>query len=447
MPKNKPDREAQIRKEISELVRELYGMREGRRTFTPGKDRVNYAGRVYGHEEIDALVQSALDFWLTLGPEGAQFVKRFARAAGRRHAVLVNSGSSANLLAMTALTSHELERPLKPGDQVLTTALTFPTTLAPILQNGLVPVFVDVEPDTYAMDTARAARAMTRKTRAVFLAHTLGNVCDMPALCRAAAEKEMYVIEDVCDALGSTFKRKRAGTFGHLSTYSFYAAHHITLGEGGAVATDDTALFRIVTSLRDWGRACYCQTGEKHPMGACRKRFAHSFPDLPPGYDHKYTYTHIGYNLKPLDLQAAIGLVQLERLAEFTRLRKKNFKTIAGFLKPYQDLFVLPRAAAGAQPSWFAFPITVKKNPWFTRDDLVAHLEEQKIETRMLFAGNILRHPGFRDIPKKVVGSLRHTDNIMANAFFIGVYPGLDSARLEYMKQAFEDFIHSRRKG
>ncbi|MFC1741079.1 lipopolysaccharide biosynthesis protein RfbH [Nanoarchaeota archaeon] len=433
--------ENEIRKEILDRVDELYRLRVAGKKFVPGESRVHYAGRVFDEKEMVAVIDSALDFWLTLGKHGMEFQKSLTGHLGMKHCLVVNSGSSANLLAVAALCSKDLPRPMKPGDEVITTAMTFPTTLTPIIQNGLVPVFVDVEPDTYNIDARLIEAAITEKTRAIFFAHTLGNPAEMDKIMDIAKRHNLYVIEDTCDALDSMYDGKLVGTFGDISTYSFYAAHHITMGEGGAMAMNDKEVYRAALSLRDWGRACFCQTGEKNPDGACNNRFGFKFPGLPEGYDHKYVYNNQGYNLKPLDMQCAMGVEQMKKLPDFTEKRKKNFRVLYDTFKKYEDKFILPKTLPKSDPSWFAFPLTVRKDAGFTRTDFVKFLESRKIETRMLFAGNILRQPGFSGIKHRVAGTLENTDNVMSNSFFLGVYPGLTEEMLDYMTSSVDMFF------
>ena len=432
--------EETLRGEILERVKRIFELREQDREFVPGKTRIHYAGRVFDEKEMQAAVDSALDFWLTLGEKGDRFSEEFASYMGMKHCLVTNSGSSANLLAVGALCSPNLKHPLRPGDEVVTTALAFPTTLNPVLLYGLVPVFVDVEEGTYNLDAEKLEAAFSEKTRAVLFAHTLGNPAEMDKIMEFARAHDLYVIEDTCDALDSLYGGKRCGTFGDLSTYSFYAAHHITMGEGGALLTNSLGLYRQALSLRDWGRACYCRTGEKDPNGACGHRFDHVFEGLPDGYDHKYVYSNIGYNLKPLDLQCAIGLEQLKKLPEFTRRRKENFAALLARLKKHEGEFVLPRPLPKADPSWFALPLTVRDGAPFTRRDIVTFLEQNQIETRMLFSGNILRHPGYRSIRHRVAGELANTDRVLNGTFFVGVYPGLTEEMIGYMADVFDRF-------
>ncbi len=434
--------EKEIREEILEKVRELYELRESKKTFVPGVTKVNYAGRVFDEKEMVAVVDSVLDFWLTLGVKGREFCEEFSKYLGMKHCLVTNSGSSSNLIAVTALCSPTIKNPMKPGDEVITTAMTFPTTLNPIIQNGLIPVFIDIEADTYNIDASKIESAITGKTRAIVFAHTLGNPAEMDKIMQIAEKYNLYVVEDTCDALDSIYDGKLCGTYGHFSTNSFYAAHHMTMGEGGAVCTNSTELYRAALSIRDWGRACFCQTGEANPNGACNNRFNFKFEGLPEGYDHKYVYNNIGYNLKPLDPQCAMGLEQLKKLPEFTKRRKHNFAALYECFKNYEDKFVLPRALPKADPSWFAIPITVREDAGFTKNDFVTFLEKHNIETRMLFAGNILKQPGYKNIEHRVVGDLTNTDGVMNRTFFLGVYPGLTDERLSYEIQIINKFFN-----
>lgn len=428
-------------KEILDKTKEIYKLRESEKKFIPGRSRIHYAGRVFDEQEMMAAVESTLEFWLTLGKNSAEFEKEFGSFLGLKNVLMVNSGSSANLVAISALCSPRMKNPIKPGEEIITTALAFPTTIAPILQNNLIPVFVDVEEDTYNIDPAQIENAISDKTRGVFFAHTLGNPADMDRIMEIIKKYNLYLIEDTCDALGSKYGGKLLGTFGDVSSFSFYAAHHITMGEGGALATDDGEIFRNAMSIRDWGRACWCQTGEKNPLGACGNRFGFKYEGLPEGFDHKYTYTNIGYNLKPLDIQCAIGRVQLKKLPDFTARRKKNFTALYNTFKKYEKYIILPRAYEKSDVSWFALPLTVRPDAPFKRNDIVEYLEDCKIETRMLFGGNILRHPGYKDINKRIVGSLKNSDNVLYNTFFIGVYPGLTDAMIEYMSECVDGFF------
>ena len=435
------ERERVIREEILSKVAELYALREGQKTFIPGTSKVHYSGRVFDEKEMQAAVDNMLDFWMTLGEKGTEFVNDFCRFHDRRYGLVTNSGSSANLIALSALCSPAFPGRLEKGDEVITTASAFPTTVNPILQNGLIPVFIDIEGDTYNIDPAKIEAALSPRTRALVFAHTLGNPAQMDVIMDIARHHNLYVVEDSCDALDSRYDGQLCGTFGDISTYSFYAAHHITMGEGGAILTDNLALYRQALSIRDWGRACFCRTGEDNPNGACGRRFEQKFAGLPDGYDHKYVYSNIGYNLKPLDVQCAIGIEQLKKLPDFTARRKQNFQALYEAFAQYQDYFILPRALPKADPSWFALPLTVREDAPFTRKKIVTYLESNAIETRMLFSGNILRHPAYQDIPCRVEGELTYTEQVMERTFFLGVYPGLTAEKLEYIKCALRRFF------
>lgn len=439
------DQEKRLRAKIFEILGEIHRLRQKGESFVPGVTPIPYAGRVYDEKEMIALVDSAIDFWLTLGRYGEQFVKDLANFLKCRYVVLANSGSSANLLAISSLTSPLLkERRLMPGDEVLTLAAAFPTTVGPIIQNQLVPVFLDVALGTYNVDSGRIEKAIGKKTRAIFMAHTLGNPFDVEAIAAIARKYHLFLIEDACDALGATYDGKPVGTFGDMGTLSFYPAHHITTGEGGAVVTNDKLLKRILESFRDWGRDCWCAPGQDNTCGC---RFEWESGSLPKGYDHKYIYSHIGYNLKPVDMTAAIGVAQLKKLPGFIRSRQQNFKQIYKELKKYEEYLILPQTISKAHPSWFGFTIGVKESAPFTKDDLVRYLEKNHIATRPLFAGNILRHPAFERIPHRVYGRLRNTDFIMNNVFWIGVYPGLDEEKIRYVKDTFCAFMAHFKKG
>jgi len=415
----------------------------GAAAFQPGASLIHYAGRVFDENEIGNLVDASLDFFLTANRYADEFESSFAEYFGISNALLVNSGSSANLLAMTALTSPKLgDRRLKPGDEVITVAAGFPTTLAPILQNRLIPVFVDVNPGDYTAIPEHLELAISDKTRAIFMAHTLGVPFNLDVVMALARQHNLWVIEDNCDALGSRYHERLTGTFGHLATFSFYPAHHITMGEGGCVTTDNDELARIVRSLRDWGRDCFCAGGENN---TCGKRFGQQFGSLPEGYDHKYVYSHIGFNLKLTDMQAAIGCAQLVKLPEFIARRKRNHQTISEMLRPYQDRLILHRATEHSDPSWFCYVISVREDAGFTRNELSRFLEANWIETRNLFSGNLLRHPAFEDIERRVVGGLENTDRIMRSTFFIGVYPGITPAQLEWIQNTFQRFMNGER--
>jgi CDP-4-dehydro-6-deoxyglucose reductase, E1 len=435
----------EIRDEILRLTRDYYEVKFAERAFTPDKDLVHYAGRVFDAEELMSLVDSGLDFFLTAGRFTETFERELANYLGVQRALLVNSGSSANLIALAALTSPRLgARRLKPGDEVITVAAAFPTTVAPMVQHQLVPVFVDVNLGDYTALADRMAAAVSPRTRAIMMAHTLGVPFNLDTVMELARRHNLWVIEDNCDALGSRYRGKFTGTFGHLATISFYPAHHITMGEGGAVVTDDEDLARLAISFRDWGRDCHCPGGKNN---CCGRRFEWQHGRLPLGYDHKYVYSHIGYNLKATDMQAAIGCAQIKKLDRFVRARKANFGKLSQMLSPYQDRLILPQPTEHSDPSWFAYPITVRPNAGFTRAEITAHLEARKIETRSLFSGNLLLHPAFAEIPHRVVGDLSNSDLITTNSFFIGVYPGIDEAQLRHVGAAFKEFLENRPAG
>jgi CDP-6-deoxy-D-xylo-4-hexulose-3-dehydrase len=427
---------------ILDLVREYYQERHAPVDFIPGESRVPYAGRVFDAQELVAAVDATLDFWLTLGPHGEAFERELADYVGTHHAVLVNSGSSANLVAFATLTSPQLERPLVAGDEVLTVAAGFPTTVAPIVQYGCIPVFVDVDLQTGNVLTDRLEQAIGPQTRAIMLAHTLGNPFAADQVLDMARRRNLYLIEDNCDALGSTYEGERTGTFGDLATQSFYPPHHLTMGEGGAVLMQSGRLKRIAESFRDWGRDCWCPSGKDN---TCSKRFGWQLGQLPFGYDHKYTYSHLGYNLKPLDIQAAIGRQQLRKVDAFGSARRANHARLLSALAAHEEFLLLPRATPGSDPSWFGFLITVRDGAPFTRRQLVQFLEQRHIQTRLLFAGNLLRQPAFASVQHRLVGDLKNTDKLMHDAFFIGVYPGLTAAMLDYVIATFAGFFQTLR--
>jgi CDP-4-dehydro-6-deoxyglucose reductase, E1 len=407
--------------------------------FVPGRTPVPPSGKVIGARELELLVESSLDGWLTTGRFNDAFERKLGQYLGRKHVRTTNSGSSANLVAMTALTSHLLgDRALKPGDEVITVAAGFPTTVNPTLQNGLVPVFVDISLPTYNIDPEQIEAAVSPRTRAIMIAHTLGNPFDLDAVMDVAQRHNLWVIEDCCDALGATYRDRKVGTFGHIGTLSFYPAHHITMGEGGAVFTDDDILRRAIESIRDWGRDCYCAPGRDN---TCGKRFKWQLGDMPAGYDHKYTYSHLGYNLKITDMQAAVGLAQLDRIEGFVEMRRQNFRYLRERLEPLADRLLLPHATPNSDPSWFGFAMTLKPHVTRTRDQLTAHLDRHKIGTRLLFAGNLTRQPYFRGRPHRVSGTLENSDLVMARTFWIGVYPGLTSEMLDFSASKIEQFL------
>lgn len=429
-----------LRSLIGKLVESHYRqVHIPKQIFIPGKTYIPYAGRVYDHKDMQSLTDATLDFFLTAGRFASQFETQFAKMLGRKHCLLTNSGSSANLLALSALTSRRLgSRRLKPGDEVIGVAAGFPTTVFPVLQNNLRPVFVDVDLGTYNAIPEQIEDAISERTRAIMLAHTLGNPFKISKIMEIASQHELWVIEDNCDSLGSLYDGKLTGTFGHIATSSFYPPHHITMGEGGALATSDNELKRLIESFRDWGRDCWCEPGKDN---TCGKRFSQQLGELPYGYDHKYVYSHFGYNLKVTDMQAAVGVAQLAKLPEFVTARKRNFKRLFDGLKPYEDRLILPVATPNSEPAWFAFLITVRDDTGFDKRDLVTFLEERKIGTRMLFAGDITKQPVFADVPYRVVGDLKNTDIIMRQTFCIGVYPGLTDTMLDYVIDMFDMFF------
>lgn len=431
----------QSRQQLVEMVRKYHGEAQSESPFVPGVTEIWPSGAVLDEEDRVALVEAALDMRIAAGRSAREFESRFARKQKRRKAHLTNSGSSANLLALSALTSPALEdRRLRPGDEVITVAAGFPTTVNPILQNGLVPVFVDVELGTYNTTVERVAEAIGPRTRAIMIAHTLGNPFPAKQMAELAEEHGLFFVEDNCDGLGSLCDGRLTGTFGDLSTVSFYPAHHLTMGEGGCVLTSSMALARIVESMRDWGRDCWCEPGESNK---CLKRFSYQMGTLPEGYDHKYVYTHVGYNLKATDLQAALGLTQLAKLDEFCDARRRNWKRLRNGLDGTPGL-LMPEAAPGSDPSWFGFAITVDPQACFTRRELVEFLEGRKIGTRLLFAGNLTRHPAYRDQPHRVVGDLTNSDIITDGSFWVGVYPGLTEEMLDYVIASIKEFVAAR---
>ncbi len=436
-----------IKAEIIEKVKEFYNSysEEENFIFEPMKSRINYAGRVYDEKEVMNLVDSSLDFWLTYGKWSALFEKNFAEYLGVKFAYLVNSGSSANLLAFMALTSPLLkERQIRRGNEIITVAAGFPTTVAPIIQYGAVPVFVDVDLNTFNIDVNQLESACSEKTKAVMIAHTLGNPFDIDKVKSFCGKYNLWLIEDNCDALGSRYKGKLTGTWGDIGTSSFYPPHHMTMGEGGAVYTGNPLLKKIILSIRDWGRDCWCDSGRDN---TCNNRFSGQYGSLPFGYDHKYVYSHFGYNLKATDMQAAIGCAQLEKLDGFTSRRKENFKKLFAGLKDLDKYFILPEATPGSDPSWFGFLITLKDGVKFSRNDIVEYLENNNIQTRNLFAGNITRHPCFNELildkDFRIAEDLKNTDKIMNDSFWVGVYPGMTDEKIDYMIGKVYEFIKS----
>lgn len=428
-----------IRDQILSLAGDYWAAQWPERQFVPGETPVPVSGKVFDGEEIRCLLDASLDFWLTTGRFAEQFQREFARWMGVRHCFLVNSGSSANLVALSALTSPKLgDRALRPGDEVITCAAGFPTTVNPIIQNRLVPVFLDAHIPTYNMDATRLEEALSPRTRAIMIAHTLGNPFDLERVAEFARDHNLWLIEDTCDAVGAEYNGRKVGTFGDIATVSFYPAHHITMGEGGAVLTKHVRLKPIIESFRDWGRDCWCEPGLDN---TCGKRFDWQLGELPCGYDHKYTYSHIGYNLKLTDMQAAVGLAQLKKLPEFIARRRENFETLHALLAPLDEFLILPEATAAAEPSWFGFPITLRDSAPVTRNDLVRYLESKRIGTRLLFAGNLLRQPAYLDIEHRRIGDMQVADQIMHNTFWVGVFPGLTAEMLAFIARSIQEAI------
>lgn len=442
-----------LRKNVRNAVKDYFEASHGplsKAPFIPGQTPVPVSGRVFDAEDMIYSMEAVLDFWLTTGRFAKIFAKDFSEFLNVKHTILCNSGSSANLLAVSCLTSPKLgRRRLQPGDEIITLASGFPTTLNPILQNNLIPVFVDVKTPTYNIDFSFLDSALSSRTRAVFLPHTLGNPFDLDAILQFCVKHDLWLIEDNCDALGTVYQsrlsgknnaKRFTGSFGHIATCSFYPAHHITMGEGGAVVTSDDELKALIESFRDWGRDCWCETGHNN---TCRKRFEKQFGDLPSGYDHKYVYSHIGYNLKLTDIQAALGVAQLKKLPEFSKLRRRNFHILYSGLEEYQDFFILPQATGNSDPNWFGFPLAVKTDAPFTRNDIIRHLDFHKIDTRLLFGGNLTRQPAFQNIACRKIGSLKNSDFVMNQVFWIGVYPGLTKEMLDYVLEIFNSFMRS----
>lgn len=429
------------RKDILALAKDYYYENLNCNTIIPGKNYIPASGKYVDEHDLVNIIDSSLDMWLTSGRYGDEFEREFPKFLGSKYCALVNSGSSANLVAITALTSHKLgDKRLKPGDEVITVAAGFPTTVSPIIQNNLVPVFIDVNLETYNFSEEMLEKAVSEKTKAIFMAHTLGNPFNLNKVMEIAKKYDLWVVEDNCDALGAKYNGDFTGNFGHISTYSFYPAHHITMGEGGAVVTNDSKLFNIIKSIRDWGRDCVCPPGKDN---VCNNRFNQQHGDLPQGYDHKYVYSHLGYNLKVSDMQAAIGVSQLKKLPMFIKKRQENFKKLYQGLQCLEDYLILPKATDNSNPSWFGFTITIKDSEKFNRNDLVRFLEENKIGTRLLFAGNIIKQPLFTEnnYEYRVVGELTNTDIIMKNTFWIGVWPGITDECISYIIDKFKEYF------
>jgi CDP-6-deoxy-D-xylo-4-hexulose-3-dehydrase len=444
MPQQGSDQKTadQLRREIAIRVEQYHQAAFPAKPFLGGISTLPVSGKVFDADELQHLVESSLDFWLTTGRFAEQFETQFAKVMGMKHALLCNSGSSANLLAVTALTSPRLKkRALKDGDEVITVAAGFPTTVNPILQNRLVPVFVDVQLGTYDATMESIEAAIGPKTKAIVMAHTLGNPFNLDGVMSIAKEHNLFVVEDTCDAVGATYNDKPVGSFGDISTTSFYPAHHITMGEGGCVLVKSAPMKKIVESLRDWGRDCWCPPGNDN---TCGRRFDWQLGELPYGYDHKYVYSHIGYNLKLTDMQAAVGVAQLKKLPDFIAARRHNFKRLYAGLKKFEEVLILPETTPKSNPSWFGFAITIRPGAPFSRLDLVQHIESRRIGTRLLFGGNLMRQPAYIGMPHRVVGPLTNADIITDNTFWLGVYPGLTDEMVDFMIATVAEFIESK---
>ena len=429
-----------IRQQILRLVSDYHEAAFAERPFIPGETAVPVSGRSFDDVELNHLVDASLDFWLTTGRYAVDFERELANYVGTRYALLCNSGSSANLLALTTLTSPKLgKRQLQAGDEIITVAAGFPTTVNPIIQNQLVPVFLDIDIETHNIETDALEEAITPAVKGIMLAHTLGNPFDLETVTAIAEKHKLWLIEDNCDALGATYNGRLTGSFGHLSTSSFYPAHHITTGEGGAVYTNKPLLKKLVESFRDWGRDCWCPPGIDN---TCGMRFEHQLGDLPYGYDHKYIYSHIGYNLKMTDMQAAVGVAQMKKLPQFIAARQHNWDRLRDGLRPFSEFLMLPVPTPNSQPSWFGFLLTIRPNAPFSRNALIQYLEAHKVATRLLFGGNLLRQPAYQNIPHRVVGDLHNTDIAMNQSFWIGVYPALTDEMIDYVIGVFAAFFH-----
>jgi len=432
-------REQILKKKIRKNISSIYKLRDNDKKFVPGKSWVQYSGSYFDDREVNEAVDAYINGWFGLGKKGQKMENKMAHYLGMKGSVLTNSGSSASLLSIASLTSPMSPFRLQPGDEIITAACGFPTTVNPIIQYGLVPVFLDVDPETLNINPKDLEKALSKKTRAVFVAHTLGNPNDIDGIMKFCKKHNLIFIEDNCDALGSTWNGKRTGGFGTLSTLSFYPAHHMTIGEGGMVSYNDVRFERIIKSFRDWGRSCWCRGDDRTMEGACGVRFNYKVGGLP--YDHKYMFNHIGYNLKPIEPQAAFGLEQIKRVPFFVKKRKENFKRLASHTKRWGTYFTFAKALPKADPSWFAFPMTIRKGVPFTRHDITLFLEKHKIQTRPVFAGNILRQPAYFHIKHRKVGSFINADHILHNTFFVGVYPGLGKSQIDYMAEKIETFL------
>ncbi len=431
--------EKKLRKEIAEKVSKIFSLRKKNKEFIPGKSWIQYAGGIFDDLEINASISSLLDGWFGLGKKAEELENGLASFIGTKGSILTNSGSSANLLAIASIMSPLFITHLKAGDEIITAACGFPTTVNPIVQHGLIPVFLDVEKETYNLDPKYLEKALSKKTRAVMIAHTLGNPNNMDVIVSFCKKNNLILIEDNCDALGSEYDGKKTGSFGLLSTQSFYPPHHMTMGEGGAINYNDNRFDRITRSLRDWGRSCWCRGDEKRTLGACGVRFNFKIDGKP--YDHKYLFNQIGYNLKPIEPQAAMGVEQLKKLPFFIKKRKQNFEKFFDYAKKREDFFILPKSLPKANPCWFAFPLTIKDNAPFTRHEITVFLEQRMIQTRPLFAGNITKQPAYYNVKYRKIGKLLNADRVMHNTFFLGVYPGLNNEKIDYIAKSIDEFL------
>lgn len=434
------DKEEKIlRNSIRNNIRQIFSLRKIKRKFIPGKTLIQYAGGVFDDKEIIAMTDSAIDGWFGLGEKAQKLEEILSKFLGTKGSILTNSGSSSNLLAVASLCSPLITDHLKPGDEVITCACGYPTTINPLIVYGLQPVLIDINPETYNIDAKNLEKAITKKTRLVMLAHTLGNPNEIDEIVKFCQEHNLFLIEDNCDALGSVYDGKKTGSFGVLSTQSFYPPHHLTMGEGGAVNYNEIRFERITRSLRDWGRGCWCRGDEKNRNGACRQRFNFKIRGHP--YDHKYVFTQIGYNLKPIEPQAAMGLEQFKKLPDFIKKRGKNFARLYRYAREWQDFFILPKSLPKSKPCWFTFPFTIKNGVKFSRYEITTYLEEKKIQTRPLFAGNFTRQPAYANCSFKTIGNLENADRAFFNTFFVGIYPGLGNEEIDYIAQNINDFL------
>jgi len=432
--------EEKLRQEINFKVKKIYALRKkSKPPFVPGKTWIQYAGRIFDDKEVNAAVASWLDGWFGLGKYGEEFEKNLSAFLGTKGSIITNSGSSSNLLAVASLMSPLFNQHLNSGDEVITAACGYPTTINPLILYGLIPVFLDVNPKTYNLEVNDLEKALSKKTRAVMIAHTLGNPCEMNKILDFCKKHKLFLIEDNCDALGSEYDGKKTGNFGILSTQSFYPPHHITMGEGGAVNYNDLQFERITRSLRDWGRACWCRGDEKRTLGACGKRFSYKIDGKP--YDHKYIFSQIGYNLKPIEQQAAMGVWQLKRMPQFMKKRQENFERLYNYAENWEKFFILPKAPVEAKPCWFAFPLTIRDKVKFSRQALIDFLEERMIQTRPIFAGNFLKHPAYFGIKHRKIGTLKNSDRVLHQAFFLGIYPGLGKQEIDFIAKSVGEFL------